>query len=85
MPLRNTAGVTADTVSPKNVTPNPFPRTVSVVRRFGGEPQLMSNGNRCPMDLMSTSLRSVDIKSIGHQLRVHRQIVAQRFCPIKTV
>ena len=23
--------------------------------------------------------------SIGHQLRVHRQIVAQRFCPIKTV
>ncbi len=29
--------------------------------------QLMSNGNRCPMDLMSTSLRSVDIKSIGHR------------------
>ncbi len=27
--------------------------TLSVVRRFGGEPQLMSNGNRCLMDLMS--------------------------------
>ena len=26
---------------------------ISVVRRFGGEPQLMSNGNRCLMDLMS--------------------------------
>ena len=25
---------------------------------YGGEPRLMSNGNRCPMDLMS--LRSVD-------------------------
>ena len=26
-------------------------RAISVVRRFGGEPQLMSNGNRCPMNL----------------------------------
>ncbi len=35
------------------------------MQRFGGEPQLMSNGNRCLMDLMS--LRSVDIKSIGRR------------------
>ncbi len=44
--------------------PNP---AISVVRRFGGEPQLMSNGNRCPMDLMSTERSEVDIKSIGHR------------------
>ena len=49
---------------------------VSVVRRFGGEPQLMYNGNRHQIHWTSIS--------IGHQLRVHRQIVALRFCPVKT-
>ena len=39
------------------LTKREMEQTVSVVRRFGGEPQLISNGSRCPMD----------IESIGHR------------------
>ena len=46
---------------------------LSVVRRFGGEPQLMSNGNRCPMDLMSTKMAS---KS-GYDVMCKQRIAAR--------
>ncbi len=50
------------------------------MQRFGDEPQLMSDGNgpqRGGHQIHWTSI------SIGHQLRVHLQIVALRFYPIK--
>ncbi len=68
------------------LTKREMERTVSVVRRFGGEPQLISNGSRCPMD----------IKSIGHRfpldINFHWTSITRsptnrrttRFCPIKT-
>ena len=64
-------------LSPAGVAADSLP-TVSVVQRFGGEPQLMSNGFDVHHQIHWHALIS-----IGHQLRVHRQNVALRFCLFK--